>query len=50
MAVELKAIQIDIRDRDSYSDSYLLFQVFVHSNQLFNNDSHNKSLSALEDL
>ena len=42
-----KFIEVDIRDTDSYSDSYLLFQVIAHSNLLFTNDSYKKSLSAL---
>ena len=41
-----KIIQIDIRDTDSYLD--LLFQAIApHSNLLYNNDSHKKSLSRL---
>ena len=44
-----KIIQIDIRDTDSYSDSYSLFSGIYHSNLLFNKDSYQKSLSALED-
>ena len=45
-----KFIQIDIRDTDSDSDSYSLFQVIAHSNLLFNNNSYKKSLSALKAL
>ena len=45
-----KFIQIDIRDTDSYSDSYSLFQVIAHSNLLFNNDSYKNFLSARKDL
>ena len=37
----------DIRDTDSYSDLYSLFQVVAHSNLLFNNSSYKKSLSIL---
>ena len=42
-----KFIQIVIRDTNSYSDSYSLFHVFVHSNLLLNNDSNKKSLFPL---
>ena len=42
----MKIIQIDIRDTDSYSDSYSLVQVIAHSNLLFNNSSCKKSISA----
>ena len=45
-----KFIQIDIRDTDSDSDSYSLFQVIAHSNLLFNNNSYKKSLSTRKDL
>ena len=46
-----KLIQIDIRNTDSYSDSYWLFQVVAHSNPLLINDSYKKSLTdALLDL
>ena len=34
----MKFIQIDIRDTDSYSDSYTLFQVIAYSNLLFSNE------------
>ena len=47
---EWKLFHIYIRDTDSYSYSYSLFQVIAHSNLLFNNDSYKKYLSALKDL
>ena len=41
-----KFSQTDIRDTDSYSDSYSLFQVIAHGNLLFIKDSYKISLSA----
>ena len=39
-----KLIQIDIQDTDSYSDSYLLFEVFPHRNLLLINNLYKKTL------
>ena len=46
-SLRLIFIEIEIRDADSYLDSYLLFQVFAPSNPLLINDSYQTSLSAL---
>ena len=46
-SLRLIFIEIEIRDADSYSDLYLLFQVFAPSNPLLINDSYQTSLSAL---